>query len=330
MDGCATDASSSAPARTISRCGRISAAENIGVQQILQKCRRMTLPLAALETNSIISPVMETLSVLNTTFTVELPQAHFWQSEHQQTRVVTGGSAASNFTAPQRHWPVMGMGVRLPTLECSLLVHQYICKLAGVGVNFASWVTDALASAEHWSTTLANFATILGIAFAGKIAFDVRASFQASVSASLRLHRTLQEISNAIAPTSIDLEAALPEGDASRIFYSVYRRSYDWAGNAYNANFSKQTLDQMERADRSRYDRHLRESVFLLDSVLRHAPRDQYENWKRLVSDDLKTHKALLQKPSLAEKIAAIFLDRPLPADQFYEVDTNASRNKDG
>jgi hypothetical protein len=38
--------------------------------------------------------------------TVPLPAPRYWQSRHQQTRVVIGGSELSQRTAPQRHLPV--------------------------------------------------------------------------------------------------------------------------------------------------------------------------------------------------------------------------------
>jgi hypothetical protein len=38
--------------------------------------------------------------------TVPLPAPKYWQSRHQHTRVVIGGSALSQRTAPQRHLPV--------------------------------------------------------------------------------------------------------------------------------------------------------------------------------------------------------------------------------
>ena len=72
------------------RSGRLSASLNNGVPHLRQKRRRITLPLSAVLTYSLTSPVILKLSVLKIALIDALPDERYWQSLHQQARVATG------------------------------------------------------------------------------------------------------------------------------------------------------------------------------------------------------------------------------------------------
>src|SRR5204862_7411278 len=55
---------------------------------------------------SLVFPTTLNVAVRKQAPTVPLPAPRYWQSRHQQMRVVMGGSSLSQRTAPQRHPPV--------------------------------------------------------------------------------------------------------------------------------------------------------------------------------------------------------------------------------
>jgi hypothetical protein len=109
--GQAISGSSNAPARTTMKSGRFKDALNNGVPHFGQKLRRMTFPLSAVQTYSLASPVISTLSVLKIALTEALPDEMYWQSLHQHARVAIGGWLQRNRTAPQKHLPVMDFAI---------------------------------------------------------------------------------------------------------------------------------------------------------------------------------------------------------------------------
>ncbi|MCF3947443.1 hypothetical protein L2A60_12220 [Acidiphilium iwatense] len=108
--------SSNAPTRTTIRFGRDSDSLNNGVPHLGQKRRRMTLPLSALLTYSLTSPVISKASVLNIALIDALPEDRYWQSLHQQARTATGLFSDWNRTTPQKHRPVTNVAI-LPRLH---------------------------------------------------------------------------------------------------------------------------------------------------------------------------------------------------------------------
>jgi hypothetical protein len=82
--------SSNAPAWTTMRSGWLSASLNSGVPHLGQKRRRIALPLSAVLTYSLTSPVILKLSVLKITLIDALPDERYWQSLRQQARVAIG------------------------------------------------------------------------------------------------------------------------------------------------------------------------------------------------------------------------------------------------
>src|SRR5580765_5839002 len=104
--GLARLGSSKVPTRTKIRCGRASASLKSGVPQSGQNRRCIRLPLSATLKKSLVFPTTLNAAVRKQAPTVPLPAPKYWQSRHQHTRVVIGGSALSQRTAPQRHLPV--------------------------------------------------------------------------------------------------------------------------------------------------------------------------------------------------------------------------------
>jgi len=104
--GLARFGSSKVPTRTKIKCGRASASLNKGVPQVEQNRRCIRLPLSAMLAKSVIPPTTLNAAVRKQAPTVPLPAPRYWQSRHQQVRVVMGGASLSQRTAPQRHPPV--------------------------------------------------------------------------------------------------------------------------------------------------------------------------------------------------------------------------------
>ena len=104
--GLARFGSSKVPTRTKIKCGRVSASLKSGVPQTGQNRRCIRVPLSATLAKSVASPMTLNVAVRKHALTVPLPAPRYWQSRHQQTRVVIGGSVLSQRTAPQRHLPV--------------------------------------------------------------------------------------------------------------------------------------------------------------------------------------------------------------------------------
>ena len=104
--GLARFGSSKVPTRTKIKCGRVSASLKSGVPQSAQNRRCIRLPLSATLTKSLVFPTTLNVAVAKQAPTVPLPAPRYWQSRHQHTRVVIGGSALSQRTAPHRHLPV--------------------------------------------------------------------------------------------------------------------------------------------------------------------------------------------------------------------------------
>ena len=104
--GLARFGSSKVPARTKIKCGLASASLKSGVPHSGQNRRCIRLPLSATLEKSLVFPTTLNVAVRKQAPTVPLPAPKYWQSRHQHTRVVIGGSALSQRTAPQRHLPV--------------------------------------------------------------------------------------------------------------------------------------------------------------------------------------------------------------------------------
>src|SRR5207344_1318325 len=106
MVGVARFGSSKVPTRAKIKCGRASASLKSGVPQAGQNRRCIRLPLSATLEKSPVFPTTLNAAVRKQAPTVPLPAPKYWQSRHQQVRVVIGGSSLSQRTAPQRHPPV--------------------------------------------------------------------------------------------------------------------------------------------------------------------------------------------------------------------------------
>jgi hypothetical protein len=104
--GLALFGSSKLPTRTNIKCGRASASLNKGVPQVEQNRRCIRLPLSAMLAKSVVLPTTLNVAVRKQAPTVPLPAPKYWQSRHQQVRVVIGGSSLCQRTAPQRQPPV--------------------------------------------------------------------------------------------------------------------------------------------------------------------------------------------------------------------------------
>src|SRR5262245_55592941 len=128
--GLARFGSSKVPTRTKIRCGRASASLKSGVPQAGQNRRCIRLPLSATLEKSLIFPTTLKVSVRKQAPTVPLPAPKNWQSRHQHTRVVIGGSVLSQRTAPQRHRPVTVIALSWVKFEDLLLGRSYARSLA--------------------------------------------------------------------------------------------------------------------------------------------------------------------------------------------------------
>jgi hypothetical protein len=104
--GVARFGSSKVPTRAKIKCGRASASLKSGVPHSAQNRRCIRLPLSATLEKSPVFPTTLNVSVRKQAPTVPLPAPRYWQSRHQHTRVVIGGSVLCQRTAPQRHRPV--------------------------------------------------------------------------------------------------------------------------------------------------------------------------------------------------------------------------------
>jgi len=129
--GLARLGSSKVPTRTKIRCGRASASLKIGVPQSGQNRRCIRLPLSATLEKLLVFPTTLNVAVRKQAPTVPLPPPRYWQSRHQHTRVVIGGSALSQRTAPQRHRPVTVIARSSVKIEEMLLRRSYSghCRL---------------------------------------------------------------------------------------------------------------------------------------------------------------------------------------------------------
>jgi hypothetical protein len=103
LPGRTISGSSNAPTRTTMKSGRLDDALNSCVPHFEQKRRRIVAPLSAVLTYSLTSPVMLMLSVLKIALIEALPDERYWQSLHQQARVMIGGSLHWNRTALEKH-----------------------------------------------------------------------------------------------------------------------------------------------------------------------------------------------------------------------------------
>jgi len=119
--------SSKVPTRTKIKCGRASASLQSGVPQAGQNRRCIRLPLSATLEKSLVFPMSLNASVRKQAPTVPLPAPRYWQSRHQHTRVVSGGSVLSQRTAPQRHLPVTVIALSGVKVENMLPVTSYSC-----------------------------------------------------------------------------------------------------------------------------------------------------------------------------------------------------------
>jgi len=145
--GLATLGSSKVPTRTKIRCGRASDSLNMGVPQSGQNRRCIRLPLSAKLEKSLVFPATLNVAVRKQAPTVPLPAPRYWQSRHQQTRVVIGGSLLSQRTAPQRHPPVTVIArSRLDRGICSSAHRTLAIDLPTSKVSVDGGAGEALAS----------------------------------------------------------------------------------------------------------------------------------------------------------------------------------------
>jgi hypothetical protein len=93
LEGLKVWRSSSAPTRTTIRSGLRDDSLNSCVPHLGQKRRFITLPLSAVLTYTLNSPVTFKVFLLKMALTEALPVARYWQSRHQQARVAIGGSS---------------------------------------------------------------------------------------------------------------------------------------------------------------------------------------------------------------------------------------------
>ena len=121
--------SSKVPTRTKIRRGRASASLKSGVPQAGQNRRCIRLPLSATLEKSCVSPTTLNASVRKQAPTVPLPAPRYWQSRHQHTRVVIGGSALSQRTEPQRHRPVTVIALSRVKSRTCCPTHRTLVRL---------------------------------------------------------------------------------------------------------------------------------------------------------------------------------------------------------
>jgi hypothetical protein len=157
--GLARFGSSKVPTRTKIKCGRASASLKSGVPQPGQNRRCIRLPLSATLKKSLVFPVTLKVSVRKQAPTVPLPAPKYWQSRHQHTRVVIGGSVLSQRTAPQRHRPVTVIALSTAKLWEMLSRRSY------------SW---PLAQFQQCRLTLPSRGPTKGYAFCGPLMSNVR------------------------------------------------------------------------------------------------------------------------------------------------------------
>ena len=93
--GRASSALSSVPALTKIKCGRASASLKRRVPHRGQKRRCIVFPLSAMLMKSRVSPEIDIPATGKQTLTAAFPVAMYWQTRHQQSRVVMGGSLIS-------------------------------------------------------------------------------------------------------------------------------------------------------------------------------------------------------------------------------------------
>ena len=145
--GLARFGSSNVPARTKIKCGRVSASLKRGVPQSGQNRRCIRFPLSATLKKSLVRPIILNVAARKQAPTVPLPAPKYWQSRHQHTRVVMGGSALSQRIAPQRHLPVT-------IITLSKVRNERSCVVVGSQIGyliarFASRCDFALSVAER-------------------------------------------------------------------------------------------------------------------------------------------------------------------------------------
>ena len=142
--GLARFGSSKVPARTKIKCGLPSASLKSGVPQSGQNRRCIRLPLSATLEKSLVFPTTLNVAVRKQAPTVPLPAPKYWQSRHQHTRVVIGGSALCQRTAPQRHPPVTVTALSEVRNEGLRHRGSYACPLAQIQQCREPAITDYL------------------------------------------------------------------------------------------------------------------------------------------------------------------------------------------
>jgi hypothetical protein len=130
--GLARFGSSKVPARTKIKCGLASASLKSGVPHSGQNRRCIRLPLSATLEKLLVLPTTLNVAVRKQAPTVPLPAPKYWQSRHQHTRVVIGGSKLSQRTAPQRHLPVTVIALSEVENEGLHRRESYACRLAQI------------------------------------------------------------------------------------------------------------------------------------------------------------------------------------------------------
>ena len=184
--GLARFGSSKVPARTKIKCGLASASLKSGVPQSGQNRRCIRLPLSATLEKSLVFPTTLNVAVRKQAPTVPLPAPKYWQSRHQHTRVVIGGSKLSQRTAPQRHLPVTVIALSEVRNEGLHRGGSYACRLAQIQpcrlthcctrratVGFASlrpWVNSNVRSRTKESA----MAVLSGKCLCGQVQISVR------------------------------------------------------------------------------------------------------------------------------------------------------------
>jgi hypothetical protein len=114
LEGQAIIGSSSAPTRTTMKRAPSPSSQKSGVPQVVQKRRRMIVPLSDLLLYSPGCPVSRRPAVSKIVLMDALPEERYWQTLHQQARVKIGERSNTNRMAPHKHLPVIVPVTDLP------------------------------------------------------------------------------------------------------------------------------------------------------------------------------------------------------------------------
>lgn len=150
-------------------------------------------------------------------------------------------------------------------------------------------VLQAIVGDDSWGTVAANGAAVIGLFTLVPIALSISGSLKASVALNAQLlHTTFKLVDGELWEKRSDL----PPGDQSRVFYEVYAISRSWNAKLWDGNLVPSALPQQERAA---YERHVAESLFLLNRTLIHAPDAvAKEAWVKHINKHVYAHGRLL------------------------------------